>query len=299
MKPFLPSRRSNHLVILHHSAYATCSLTPRSVEYFTQQPAASASPNAPPRAMPVPQGPRRAAPPRKKSSQKQQAPPAETEAIASPPEKGATIHDSPDTLSESQSAPVPVPGDVEPEVRAAVPDADDEDLSGLADKSLEFTEQASGVTVPPVLSREEGSTPTPPRPESPPLEPQLSLDNSDVDPIFTQAPDDIAEPSVPSISIASHITQEETEVEEVAIPHASNDEALVAAEEGEVEDDADRGQGIAEHAAEMGGEEPAAIDVESHATALAASSESVSYVVFQQGRGATAVDEDDGNDGKY
>ena len=249
--------------------------------------------------MPVPQGPRRAAPPRKKSSQKQQAPPAETEAIASPPEKGTTIHDSSDTLSESQSAPVPVPGDVEPEVTAAVSDADDEHLSSLVDKNLELTEQISGVTVPPILSREEGSAPAPPRPASPLLEPQHSLDNPDVDPIFTQAPDDVAEPTVPPTSIASHITQEQTEVEEVAIPHASNDEALVSAEEGEVEDDADRGQGIAEHAAEMGGEESAAIGVESHAAASAASSESVSYVVFQQGRGATAVDEDDGNDGKY
>jgi hypothetical protein len=115
----------------------------------------------------------------------------------------------------------------------------------------------------------------------------------------TQAPDDIAEPTVPSISTAPQVTEEETEVEEVSIPHASNDETLVAAEEEEVEDDTDRGQGIAEHVAEMGGEEPAVVDVESHPAASAASSESVSYGVFQQGGGATAVEEDDGNDGKY
>jgi len=258
--------------------------------------------------MPVPQVPRRTAPPRKKSSQKQ-TPPAEAEAIASSPEKGTTIHDSSYTASESQSAPVPVQDDVEPEVRATGPDADDVHLSDLADKNLELTERASSVTVSPILSPEEESAPAPPRPASPPLEPQphsLDIDNPDldVDPSPTQAPDDIAEPTVPSISTASQVTQEETEVEEVAISQASNDEALIAAEEEEVEDDTDRGQGIAEHVAEMGGEElpyisSAAIAVESHPAASAASSESVSYEVFQQGGGATAVEEDDGNDGKY
>jgi hypothetical protein len=244
--------------------------------------------------MPVPQVPRRAAPPRKKSSQKQA--PAEAEAIASSPEKGTIIHDSSYTPSESESAPVPLPGDVEPEVRATDPDADDVHLSKLADKNLELIEQVSSVTVPPILSPEEESAPGPPRPASPPLEPQPdSLDNPDVDPSPTQAPDDIAEPTVPS---ASQVTQEETEVEEVAIPHASNDEALVAAEEEEVEDDTDRGQGIAEQVAEMGEELPY-VAVESHPAASAASSEPVSYVVFQQGDGATAVGEDDGNDGKY
>ncbi|KAF8490836.1 hypothetical protein F5888DRAFT_1096157 [Russula emetica] len=275
-----------------------------SSEYFAQQPAASASPNIPPPAMPVPQVPRRAAPPRKKSSQKQTLP-AEAEAIASSPEKETTIHNSSYTPSESQSAPVPPPGDVEPEVRATDQDADDVHLSDLADKNLELTEQASSVTVPPILSPEEESAPALLRPASPPLEPQPdSLDNADVDPSPTQAPDDIAEPNVTVPSMASQVTQEETEVEEVAIPHVSNDEALVAAEEEEVEDDPDRGQGIAEHVAEMGGEElpyisSAPIAVESHPTASAASSESVSYVVLQQGGGAAAVDEDDGNDGKY
>jgi hypothetical protein len=256
--------------------------------------------------MPVPQGPRRAAPPRKKSSQKQ-TPPAEAEPIASSPEKGTAIHDSSYSPSESQSAPAPLQGDVEPEVRAADPDADDVHLSDLADKNLELTEQGSSVTVPPILSPEEESASAPPRPASPPLEPRpesLDLDNPDVDPSPTQAPDDMAEPTVPSISTASQVTQEETDVEEVAIPHASNDDALVSAEEEEVEDDTDRGQGIAEHVAEMGGEElpnisSAAIAVESHPAASVVSSESVSYEVFQQGGGATAVDEDDGNDGKY
>ena len=275
-----------------------------SVEYFPQQPAASASPNILPRAMPVPQVPRRAAPPRKKSSQRQ-TPPAEAEAIASLPEKGTTIHDSSYATSESQSAPVPLPGDVEPEVRATDPDADDVHLSDLADKNLELTEQASSVTVPPILSPEEESAPSPARSASPPLDPQPdSYDNPDEDRSPTQPPDHIANATVPSISTASQVTQEETEVEGVAIPHAGNDEALIAAEEEEVEDDTGRGQGIAEHVAEMGGEElpyisSAAIAVESHPAASAASSESVSYVVFQQGGGATAVGEDDGNYGKY
>jgi hypothetical protein len=252
--------------------------------------------------MPVPQVPRRAAPPRKKSSQKQ-VPPAEAEVTASSPDKGTTIHDSSVTPSETQSAPVPLPGDVGPEVRATDPDADDV-LSDLADKNLELTKQASNVTVPPILSPEEEPAPAPPKPASPALEPQPdSLNNPDVDSISAQV-DDIAEPTVPSISTASQVTREETEVEEVAIPHARNDEALVAAEEEEVEDDAGRRQGIAEHVAEMGGEElpdisNAAIAVESHPAEPAASSESASYVVFQQGGGEAAVNEDDGNDGKY
>ena len=250
--------------------------------------------------MPVPQVPRRAAPPRKKSSQKQT--PAEGEVIASSPEQGTTIQGSSDTLSESQSVPVPVPGDVEPEVRVADRDADDVYISDLADKNLELTEQVSGVTVPPVLSPEEGSAPAPPRPAPPPLEPQPdTLDSPDVDPSPTQAPRDIAEPTVPLIAAASQVTQEETEVEEVAAPHASNDETLVAAEEEEFEDDIDRGQGIAEHFAK----EPlyissGAIAVEKPAASVAPSeSESVSYAVFEQGGGATSVEEDDGNDGKY
>lgn len=253
--------------------------------------------------MPVPQGPRRAAPPRKKSSQKQ-TPPAEAEAVAPSPEKGTTVHDSSYTPSESRSAPIPLPGDVEAEVRAA--DPDDVHLSDLADKNLELTEQASSATGPPILIPEEESAPAPPRPASPPLESQPdSLDIADVDSGLTQVPDDIAEPTVPSTSTASQVTHEETEVEEVAIPHASNDEAPVSAEEEEVEDDTGRGQGIAGHVADMGGEEElpyissAAIAVENHPAASAASSESVSYGVFQQGGGEAAVDEDDGNDGKY
>jgi myosin tail region-interacting protein MTI1 len=248
--------------------------------------------------MPVPQGPRRAAPPRKKSSQKQ-TPPAEAEVIASSPEKGTAVHDSSYTPSESQSAPVPLPDDVEPEVRATDPDADDVHLSDFADKNLELAEQAPSVTVPPILSPEEEPAPAPLRPASLPLEPQsASLDDPDVGPNPTQAPDEIAEPTVPLIS-TSQVTQEETGFEGVAIPHASYDEALVAAEEEVVEDDTDRGQGITEHVAKIG-EEPGVVVVESHPAASAASSESFSYGVFQQGGGETAVEEeDDGNDGKY
>ena len=106
------------------------------------------------------------------------------EAIESPPERVQLFTTAPilSPLSESQSAPVPIPGDVQPEGRAAVPDADDECLSGLADKNLVLT-----YAVPPILSREEGSAPAPPRPASPHLDPQHSLDNPDVDPISTQA----------------------------------------------------------------------------------------------------------------
>jgi myosin tail region-interacting protein MTI1 len=260
--------------------------------------------------MPVPQVPRRAAPPRKKSSQKQ-TPPAETEAIASSLEK-TSIHDGSETFSESQSAPVPVLGDVEPEVKATDP-AGDVHAFDLADKKLESTEQSFGVGVPPVLSPEAVSAPAPPRSTSPRLDPQPDrLDNPEVDPSPTQAPYDTAEALSPTVS---RITQEETEVEEVAVPYAGDDEALVAAEE-EDEDDTGRRE-IAERVAKLGGfdplgehptrslgEEPyissGVIPVESHSAAPAVSSEAIPYSVFQQGGGATAVnEEDDGNDGKY
>jgi hypothetical protein len=96
----------------------------------------------------------------------------------------------------------------------------------------------------------------------------------------------------------SQITQEETDVEEVAVPHADDDEALVAAEEEEDEDDAQRiAERVAEEPTYIGG---GSIAVESHPAALAATAESIPYSVFQQGGGANAVnEEDDGNDGKY
>jgi hypothetical protein len=250
--------------------------------------------------MPVPQVPRRAAPPRKKSSQKQ-TPPAETEADA----KGASIHDSSDTY---QSPLVAVPGDVEPDVGATDPDADDVYPSDLADKNLEPTEQSYGYAIPQVLSPEAESTPGS---ASSPLDPQP--DNPEVDPSPLQAPDDIAEPTV-SIPTASRITQEETEVGEVAVLHADDDEALVSAEEEEDEDDARRiaerdaeasSSSDARRIAERVAEEPTyigggVIAVESDPAAPAVVPESIPYSVFQQGGGATAVnEEDDGNDGEY
>ena len=280
---------------------------PGPVEYFPQESAASTSPNVPLRSMPVPQGPRRAAPPRKKSSQKQ-TPPAETEAIASSLEKGTSIPNSSDTLSENQSAPVPVSGDVEPEVKATDPDADVHP-SDLADKDLESTEHSLGVAVPPVLSPEAGSVPAPPGSASSHLDSQPDLDNHEVDTSPTHASDHIDESSSPTVS---RITQEETEVEEAAVPDAGDDEAVDAAEE-EDEDDTGRRQRIAnmgefgtlgEHSMRSPGEEPyissGVIPVESHSAAPEVPSESIPYSVFQQGGGATAVDEeDDGNDGKY
>ena len=244
--------------------------------------------------MPVPLVPRRAAPPRKKSSQKQTTP-VETEAVASSVEKGTSIHDSSDTPSESHSALAPVPGDVEPDVRATDPDVDPSDL---ANKNPEPTEQSLDVTVPPVHSPETGSAPAQPKPAPSPLDPQPEwLDNPEVDPSPMQAPDDVAEPTAPSIPTVSRISQEETEVEEVS-PHAGDDEALNVAEEEEDEDGTER-------VAKMGEDPPyissGVVAVESHPTASAVSSESIPYSVFQQGGGATAVNEedDDGNDGKY
>ncbi|KAI9452448.1 hypothetical protein F5148DRAFT_503827 [Russula earlei] len=141
-----------------------------SLEYFPQQAPASASPNIPSRAMPVPQGPRRPAPPRKKSSQKP-TPPAELEAATSPSlDKDEFSHTSTDAIPECQSPPSPVPGHVALQV-SATDTISDVSPPEPADGHLGPTKQSFSVDALPVLSPEAGSVPAPPlRPASPSLD---------------------------------------------------------------------------------------------------------------------------------
>ncbi len=302
------------------------SLITESIENATSQPPASESPKVPLRSMPVPQGPRRAPPPRKKSSQKQTSP-AEAEATTLLPEKDTAIHDISDAI---QTAPIPVSGHVEPEVDAAADPNANVCLAESADEKLEPTEQSVSITsqLGPSDEARPGRAP-PPIPLSPPSVPHSeSPDELEVDSRPSQSlvsPDDIGELAVPSIP-----TQEETEVGEVVVPEP--DEAPVAPAEEDDEDETARRHRIAERVAKTGGFNPfggqlmrsptlgdeppsverevsgEAIPVESEETTLqgqpaALAAPSIPYSVFQQGGNATVLDkegeDDDGNDGKY
>jgi myosin tail region-interacting protein MTI1 len=305
-----------------------------SVENFPQQPPASESPHIPPRSMPVPQGPRRAAPPRKKSSQKQ-TPPAEPEATTPSFEKDTSIHDVPEIAPGSQTTPVSVP--VEPEVDAATDPNANVRPAETADENLEPITPSYSVTAQQVPSHEAGSEPAPPPiPPPPPLDfHSESPDELEVEPRPKQglpSPDDVAESVVPSIPAVPRITQEETEVETVVVPEYNEDEASVAPAEEEDEDETARKQRIAECVAKMGGfnpfggqpmrspsleDEPSDVErkgsgevipVEGEGTTLqsepaALAAPTIPYSVFQQDGSATVNeegdDDDDGNDGKY
>lgn len=224
--------------------------------------------------MPVPQGPRRAAPPRKKASSKPT--PAETEAATPFLEKDTPIYDSPDLTSESQSAPIPASGHVEPEVGAT--DAN-------ADGSL--PEPADEKTAPL------------PRPVSPPSEPSPEpLDTPEVDLKPRQdlpPPDDPIETAVPSSAGVPGVMQERSEVEEVLAPEPGEDETAEAAAE---EEDEGAFGGQPRHSP------PGAIPVEEAGTALGSQHApmdmpAVPYSVNQQGGGTNEADEEDEDAGKY
>lgn len=248
-------------------------LIPGVVEYFPQQSSPSVSPSVAPRAMPVPQGPRRAAPPRKKAASKPT--PAETEAATPFLDKDTPIYDSPDLTSESQSAPVSASGHVEPEVGAT--DAN-------ADGSL--SEPADEKTAPL------------PRPVSPSSDPSPEpLDTPEVDLKPRQdlpPPDDTIETAVPSSAGVPGVMQEGSGVEEVLAPEPGEDETAEAAAEEE-----DEGAfGLPRHSP------PGAIPVEEAGTALGSQHApmdmpAVPYSVNQQGGGTNEADEEDEDAGKY
>ena len=282
--------------------------------------------------MPVPQGPRRAAPPRKKSSQKQ-IPPAETEAATPSFEKDTSTHDVSDSISGSQTTPVSVPDHVEPEFDAAAdPDASVRPAETV-DENFEHIAPSFSVTA--VPDPEPGSTRVPPPiPPPPPLGPHTeSPDELEVDARHKQdilSPEDIGESIVPSIPAVSRITQE-TEVEPVVVPGLNEDETPVAPPEEDDDDETARRQRVAERVAKMGGfnpfggqpmrsptleDEPSDVErkgsggvipVESEGTTLQsqpAATADLPIPVFLQGGSATVDEEgdddgDNGNDGKY
>jgi hypothetical protein len=281
--------------------------------------------------MPVPQGPRRAAPPRKKSSQKQ-TPPAETEATTVSLEKETPIHDISDIVAGSQTTPIPVPGYDESEVDASADPNAIAHLTEPADENLEPTEPSFSTTAQLILDNDAGSGPAPPPiPLSPPLDlhsespGELEADSKPTQGL--QSHGDIGELADPSIPTASQ--QEETETEGVVVPGPDDHDTPVAPAEEDDEDETARKQRIAEHVAKMGGfnpfgghpmrpptpgDEPPSIERKASVGAMPVEGEGTTlqgqppppnpYSVFQQGGRATVVNEegdndDDGNDGKY
>lgn len=288
--------------------------------------------------MPIPQVPRRAAPPRKKSSQKQ-TPPTETEATTLSPEKDIPIPDISDTISESQTAPIPVAGHVEPEVDVAADPTANVYSARSADENLQLTEQTFGVASQLVPSYEAGSAPTVPCVPPPPLVSHTeSPDELEVESRPAQSlrsPDNVGEQAVSSVPTVPQTTQEETEAETAVTPEPDTDEALFGPTEegGEEEDEGEiaRRKRIAERVAKMGGFNPfggqpmrspslgdeppverklsgGEVLVENEGTTpqnqpAAHATPPIPHSAFQQGGSATGVNEDgddgDAYDGEY
>src|SRR6266702_5350396 len=220
-----------------------------SVEYISQQASPATSPNIPPRAMPLLQGPRRAAPPRKKVTPK---PTLSAETEVAPESLG---EDTPGVTSEGLPLPIPVPSHIETEVMAADPIADAEPALGRP------TEEPFGGPAP-IVHAPEKSEPSPPptrlssdsldpsdlRPESP----EESQVDSRTEHDFLR-PDDLIELDVPS---EIQVPRDDSEVEE-ATAHEPGKDGVSMAEEGEEEEDeTTREQRIAERVSETGGFNP-------------------------------------------
>jgi hypothetical protein len=269
--------------------------------------------------MPLLQGPRRTAPPRKKVSPK---PTLTAETEAAPESLG---EDTPGVTSEGLPLPIPVPGH---EVVAADSIADaslSEPASGRA------TEESIGGPAPIVLSPEEISDPI-----SPPA--QLPSDASDPRPETLEesqvdsntkhdylSPDDPIELDVPS---ELRVPRDESEFEEATAHEPSGDGVSVVEEE--EEDETTRWQPIAERVSETGEfdasggrlvtsppldetttlhvERKLSVDTLPEGTGdstlesqpLQLGTPFASHPVYQQGGSANVVnDEDGGDNGKY
>lgn len=288
-------------------------------EYISQQSSPAASPNIPPRAMPLLQGPRRAAPPRKKVASKPTVP---TETEVTPESLG---EDTPGVASDGLPLPTPVSSHVETEVVAAGPIAD----SFLSEPASERpTEESFGGPTPIVPSPEEKSEPPPPparlpsdssdpRPESP----EESQVDSRTKHDFLHL-DDPIELDVPS---ELRVLRDESEFGEATAHEPSRDGTSMIEEEDEDEDETSRQQRIAERISKTGGFNPIGqpvtsppldetttlhVDRKSSVDTLPAGTGGSTFesqpsqlgapLVSQQGGSANAVnDEDGGDNGKY
>ncbi|KAH9035608.1 hypothetical protein EDB84DRAFT_1485222 [Lactarius hengduanensis] len=214
-----------------------------SPEYISQQASPATSPNIPPRAMPLLQGPRRAAPPRKKVTPKSTL---STETEVAPESLG----DTSGVTSEGLPLPIPVLSHVETEVVAADPITD---TSSSEPASGRPTEEPLDGSAPIIhIPEEEKSEPSPPT--------QLPSDPSDLRPgspeesqVDSRTVHDFPLQDVPiELDVPSElqVPREESELEE-ATAYEPNKDGVAVTEE-EEEDETTRGQHIAERVSKTG-----------------------------------------------
>lgn len=281
-----------------------------SPEYISQQASPATSPNIPPRAMPLLQGPRRAAPPRKKVMPKSTL---STETEVAPESLG----DTSGVTSEGLPLPIPMLSHVETEVVAADPIAD---TSPSEPASGRPTEEPLDGPAPIVHIPEEKSEPSPPT--------RLPSDPSDLRPgspeesqVDSRTERDFPLPDVPTeLDVPSElqVPREESELEEATAYEPNKDGVAV-------EDETTRGQHMAERVSKMGefnpsGGQPDTSPLDEPTTLHAERKLSVdtlptgtggstlenqspqlgaslaSYSVSSQGGSANAVNDEDGGD---
>src|SRR6266404_7109359 len=299
---------------------------PSALESIPEKSSPASSPNVPPRTMPLPQGPRRAPPPRKKVATKPSLP-VETDVTSE-----SLGEEAPGVTSESQPLPVPVPhaSHVEPEVVATGPSADDLKSEPVSRKpteelvsGMEHTPEEKPEREPSLPPEQLPSDSSDPRPESPEESREDTGPRQDI-----LHPDDSTELDVTS---AVRIPRDESEYEEATAQELSKDGVLMTEEEeeNEDEDETTRRQRIAERISKAGGfnpigGQPVISPSSDKGTTLHVERKSsvdtspvkvgdspldggqpgtppVSYSVSQQGGSADTVDDedDDGDHGKY
>lgn len=270
--------------------------------------------------MPLLQGPRRAAPPRKKVTPK---PTLLAETEVAPESLG---EDTPGVTSEVLPLPIPIPSHVETSVVAADPIADpslSEPASGRA------TEESFGEPI--VFAPEEISAPSPPPVQLPSDASDPRTESPGVSQVDSSTKHDSLGPDDPvelDDSSELRVPPEESEFEE-ATAHVPSEGGVSVTEE-EEEDETTRRQRIAERVSETGeynsfGRQPTtsppldetttlhverklSVDTLPEGTGdstlesqpLQLGAPLVSHSVYQQGGSANAVnDEDGGDNGKY
>jgi len=293
-----------------------------STEDASQHLSSSTSPNIPPRAMPILQGPRRAAPPRKKVTPKQTL--VETE--VAPESLG---EDPSGVTPEGLPSPIPVPSYVDTEVVAADPIAD---VSPSEPASGGPTEDSSSGPALIVGTAEETLEASPPsaqlpsdasdlRPESPKVYQAESTTVHDLlrtaDPIKLDAHSELQD------------LRDELKFVEATGHEPSKGGVSITEEEEEDEGETTREPHIPERVSEAGGlgpsggqtvlspvDETTTLHVErkssvdtfpeetgdsaSESRLLQLGASLISHSVYQQGGSANVVDDEDGGDnGKY
>ena len=296
---------------------------PSPVEDISQQLSPATSPNVPPRAMPIPQGPRRAAPPRKKVTPKQTL--VETE--VAPESLGEGLSG---VTPEDLPSPISVPSHVETEVVAADPIAD---ASPSEPASGGPTEESLSGPAPIVRTTEEMLDTSPPSA-------QLPSDSSDLRP---ESPKDsqahsttvhdllyTADPVERDVHSELRNLRNELVFEEATGHEPSKGGVSTTEEEDEDETETTQDQHIPVRVSEAGGFGPSggqtvpsppldetatlhverklSVDTDPEETGdstlerrpLQIGAPLISHSVYQQGGSANVVDDEDGGDnGKY